>query len=337
LRSESPILIGSQGFRKGLDVKISLYIYRLWFNAYYATVASGPFREGALLRIAFPDGCLGYCDCHPWVQLGDAPLRAQLAAAATRGSTPLLTCSYRFARLDAEARAAGRSLFEGLHIPPSHQLLANNDRIEELVQQGITHFKFKCGSHLDMEMEALKNWVHVAPSALFRLDFNEQIPREVFVALWNKIPDSLKERIDFIEDPYPYDPDLWYRDQEHLKVSFAADRASKEAFMHPGSCHAIVIKPAIEPVPDSIPSEAQLVVTTYLDHPLGQMSAAYVAATLKRQFPSRVGFCGLLSHRCYRSDPFIDALDARGPFLRTPQGLGLGFDSLLKELPWQDL
>src|SRR5690242_8481054 len=72
-------------------------------------------RHGALIRAGD-----GVADVHPWPELGDAPLDEQLALLARGEMTPLTARSLACATLDARARVAGRSLFDGLTIPPSH-------------------------------------------------------------------------------------------------------------------------------------------------------------------------------------------------------------------------
>jgi len=318
-------------------MKISVYQYRLWFKGEYATVSQRPFREGALLRMLFKDGCIGYSDCHPWVELGDLPLQDQLAALSKGRTTPLLACSEKFARVDAEARAKKQSVFDGLEIPKSHLLLSLDDSIGKMVSDGFDTFKVKCGSNSDRELETLRHWNSIVPTGLFRLDFNEKLCRNGFVEFWRKMPGKLQKQIDFIEDPYPYDPTAWTADQEYLQVSFASDRQSQKAVQYPNSCHAIVLKPAVERMPNLLPVSNRFVVTTYLDHPVGQMCAAYASAILKKQYPHLVGTCGLMSHLCYERNEFIDAMRSKDTALLPTEGNGFGFDSLLEALPWQNL
>lgn len=309
-------------------MQIAYHLYQLHYKENYGTVAQGKTRQGALLRITSEDGLIGYCDCHPWFELGDLPLPEQLSLLAQNQRTPLLECSLEFARLDAEARRDQRSLFEGMTIPPSHQLVDLSANIQELSSQGISHFKLKTGTCPEKEISAMESWdgVHL------RLDFNEKLSRQAFLEYWGKIPLKTKQQIDFVEAPYPYDADAWSKDQEMLGVAFAADRSALKAF-----AHYHVHKPAVEKTPELPDKNVQLVVTSYLDHPLGQMCAAYTAGKLKALYPDQVSYCGLLTHKCYQDDPFIRSVYSVGPQLFPSQGTGFGFDELLKELPWQSL
>ncbi|MBA3237800.1 MAG: hypothetical protein H0T62_05535 [Parachlamydiaceae bacterium] len=316
-------------------MKIAYHLYQLIYKANYGTL--GGFREGALLRITFDDGIIGYSDCHPLPELGDLLLKKQLLVLAEQQETPLLECSLRFARLDAEARYEHRSLFEGISIPISHQLIDFSANVEELRAEGITHFKLKVGAVPEIEIPIMKSWVEADNGILLRLDFNARLSRQKFLEYWKKMSLEVKRCIDFVEDPYPYNPVMWCEDQKMLDVAFAADHSAVRALSFPESANYHVHKPAVDKSPKMIDNKAQLVITSYLDHPLGQMCAAYTAAKLKSLYPNQISHCGLLTHKCFHEDPFIKSVHAVGPYLTPPDGTGFGFDTLLKEIQWQNL
>ena len=79
------------------------------------------------------------------------------------------------------------------------------------------------------------------------------------------------------------------------------------------------------------------VVTSYLDHPLGQSAAALAAAELARAWPGRVEPCGLLSQHVYAPNAFSERISGAGPWFRPPGGTGLGFDDLLEGLAWRPI
>jgi O-succinylbenzoate synthase len=319
-------------------LKFAFYNYRLYFKEDYSALSS--IREGALLRVTFNDGLIGHCDCHPWVELGDLPLEKQLEALTNPESTPLtplLQCSLQMARLDAEARQLGCSLFEGLTIPLSHRLLTLKSELKEYLAEGFTHFKLKVGKSPELEIPKISSWLEESSHVRLRLDFNERLTRIQFLKYWDQIPAALRSRIDFVEDPYHFAPQEWSIDQTMLALSFAADHSSAQALQHPEAARVIIHKPAVETTPELANDSIKLVVTSYLDHPLGTMGAAFIAAKLKARYPLQMGYCGLLTHHCYQSDPFIDAVIARGPQLFPPEGTGFGFNTLLREIKWQNL
>lgn len=261
---------------------MTIYVHRYALNT----------RRGALIRV---DG--GFGDIHPWPELGDAPLDEQLALLARGETTPLTRASLHNARVDAEARARGVSLFEGLAIPLSHW--PGNDPpagFDTIKTKGVLPF----------------------PSDVrVRIDFNARLSADEFLRVAETLP---KDRIDFIEDPCPYDEDVWRELRERTGLRLALDRFE-------GVADVLVHKPALQ---TTFPRfDGEIVVTSYMDHPVGQFFAAYVAAT------NRVSArCGLFTHVLYEPDAFIERIRADGARLLAPEGTGIGFDDLLEDLPW---
>ena len=103
-----------------------------------------------------------------------------------------------------------------------------------------------------------------------------------------------------------------------------------------------VIKPAVQDVPDLITNSEVLqskdiCVTSYMDHPVGQMFAAFEASLLQTKLPDQVLVCGLLSQDCYEPNEFSKALNIKDNILEPVEGIGIGFDKLLSGLEWQPL
>jgi o-succinylbenzoate synthase len=283
-------------------VTIRVYRYELIPRARLnARVKDGP-RRGALLNI---DG--GYADVHPWPELGDAPLEAQLALLAHGETTALTAQSLRFAADDAAARRAGRSLFSGLTVPESHWPAAAG-----ATPAGFDYVKVKMpGSELPA-------------TGRLRLDFNATFDAAAFARVALTLP---RERIDFVEDPCPYDPATWLRLREETGLRLALDRE-----IAVDGVDVLVFKPAIQRVEGAQLSGRELVVTSYMDHPVGQLHAAAVAARIAPDI-----ICGLVTHVLYEPDAFSERLGLDGARLVPPGGSGVGFDDLLEALPWTTL
>jgi O-succinylbenzoate synthase len=263
-----------------------------------AIAAEGP-RCGALIRV---DG--GYADIHPWPELGDATLDEQLALLARGETTPLTRASLRFAAIDAAARRDDRSLFDGLTIPPSHWPGPDPPAGFDTVK--------------------LKSIDRIPEHVRLRIDFNATLTPEEFVRIAATLP---RQRIDFIEDPCPYDAVTWTDLRSRTGLRLALDRAGVAGQRN--GADVLVIKPAIEEIP---PTDSELVVTSYMDHPIGQLCAAFAAATA-----GITATCGLVTHVLYEPDPFIDRMQIDGARLIAPGGTGWGFDDLLEGLPWRTL
>jgi len=269
---------------------------RIDVHRYTLRRSNGVTRHGALLRV---DG-EGYADVHPWPELGDAPLDEQLALLARGETTPLTRASLHLAAVDADARRRGVSLFDGVTIPESHW--PGNDP-----PPGFDTVK-------------TKGVLPVPEHVRIRIDFNASLSPEEFVRIAETLP---KERIDFVEDPCPYDAAMWRRLRAQAGLRLALDR-------FPGEADVLVHKPALSVAFPSF--DGEVVVTSYMDHPIGQFGAAWVAAT--HDVSPR---CGLMTHVLYEPDAFIERIEREGARLLPPAGTGIGFDDLLEKLRWMTI
>jgi O-succinylbenzoate synthase len=266
----------------------------MFVHRYSLRMRSGPVREGALLRAGD-----GFADVHPWAELGDAPLEEQLALLARGETTPLTGASLRCAAIDGDARRRGVSLFDGLTIPLSHW--QGNDPPPEF------------------DTVKLKRVMEVPPDVRIRIDFNARLSAEEFLRVAETLP---RERVDFIEDPCPYDEDVWRELRARTGLRLALDRFS-------GNADVLVHKPALQ---TEWPVHNDIVVTSYMDHAIGQCYAAWVAAT--HDVNPRGG---LMTHVLYEPDAFFERVQRDGARLLPPLGTGLGFDDLLERLPWKSI
>lgn len=282
----------------------------LWVHRYelvprrrLSAIARDGVREGALLRV---DG--GFADVHPWPELGDLPLDAQLALLARGEMTRLTRASLRLASADAEARRRGVSLFDGLTIPASHWTGADPPAGFDTVK--------------------LKEAADLPEGVRIRIDFNGRLSPPQYLGIARQLP---RERVDFVEDPCPYDEASWrtLREQGGLPLAYDTPR-DRERTQTEGAFDVLVHKPAVEDVFPAFSGE--VVVTSSMDHALGQFGAAWVAAT--HHAASR---CGLFTHVLYEPDAFFERIRADGARLHPPEGTGVGFDDLLERLSWTRL
>ncbi|NGX42606.1 MAG: o-succinylbenzoate synthase [Chlamydiae bacterium] len=290
-------------------------------------------REGVLLRFQFEDGTTGYADCHPWQELGDQPLKKQLSLLRGGMLTSLTQRSLYFAGLDAGARLEGESLFSGFTIPPSHWLVSD---FNQAIPDGFSFVKAKVGKAPLEEIPQLLSFFERLPENVkVRLDFNCRLSQEEFEKYLNAIRKWI-EKIDFIEDPFPYHSVIWKNMQNTFGVRFACDHQS-ERWVKDAESHSVsVLKPAVQDEQLFI-QERSIVVTSYLDHPVGQVAAAFVAANMFKTSPDQLEPCGLLSHLVYQTNEFSEQLGRQGAVLTLSQGTGFGFDELLVNQDWKDL
>lgn len=298
-------------------------------------------RKGALLKFTFGQGQVGYADCHPWEELGDLPLNEQLRLLTLQQMTPLTLRAKHFAAIDAHARSQKKHLFEGLALPMSHLLIGQLQDLNSIIQgleEGFTHFKIKIGNHLARESELLKevfrHFSSSAPQCRVRLDFNLKIDKATFVGFLKTFESQL-EQIDFYEDPFTYDLDEWNEIEKNYQIQLACDESLETmlAASCPKSPSIAVLKPAVLSEELLKDWHGRTVVTSYLDHPIGQLAAAYCAATL----PLKGEICGLHTHRLYAPTAYSEQLSNYGPSFRVPEGTGFGYDELLSKSQWISL
>lgn len=304
-------------------------------------------RHGALLRVSFRDGSTGYADCHPWHEWGDTPLDLQLELLACGHITPLVSRSLVAARTDAEARKYQRHLFHNLVVPPSHQHFSDfvhrhQFDFDKYLENKQVPIKIKVGVDPKLEIAILNHWSKEIASSecLLRLDFNSRLPEKGFVEFLDSIK-AVRDHIEFYEDPFPFDPQGWQRLREEESIALAADRESFAALEYPLSCDYLVVKPAVQEIYPFLGSQRKnrrLIITSYLDHPIGQLSAAYLAAVTSKRDGTILDVCGLLTHQAYKQCEFSRELKQEGPRLVPHhEGSGWGYDDLLKGLKWRPL
>lgn len=304
----------------------------------YELKGRAPFgdRTGALLRWEWPDGKVGYSDCHPWPELGDAALDQQLSLLKEGTLTTLTTRSHYFAAIDAEAREANTSLFADFSSPSNHWLVCD---LSESIPEGFKRVKVKVGRDPSHELPKLKRLFYKLPDGVkVRLDFNARLDKGGFLQYMESIS-LYHDQIEFIEDPFPYDPSEWSQVQQSFAISLACDFESEKTINEKDSHQIHVIKPAVQDVFPFMNDKARKwVVTSYLDHPLGQLAAAYVAGQLAKEPTNQLLTCGLLSHTVYQTNEFSEQLSVEGDRLIVPKdGTGFGFDDLFYTLEWRPL
>lgn len=291
--------------------------------------------EGALLAIDGGYGCI-----HPWPELGDPGLDALLAMMRDGDRHELADRARCCAALDRAARQEGRSLFAGLKVPVSHATIPqwSGEAVARAVQAGFVVIKLKAGRDVAREAGLLNDFAREYPDIRWRLDFNGRTSVHDVCVFLECLRDSTKEKIDFLEDPCSFDEEHWLALREVGGLRLAMDRG-----VRPGLREAdvLVIKPASADPREFRVSAAEhaqwLVVTSAMDHPVGQCFAAFEAARLSAGAMELVAECGLQTHGLFEADAFTERLGAAGPVFHPPGGTGLGFDDLLEGLPWTPL
>ena len=272
--------------------------------------------EGFLIRVDD-----GYGSVQPWPELGDGSLEEQWQLLRSGGRTPLLERALACAAADGAARRAGRSLLGNVKVPDSHATVSGEADFASLAAEGFKAVKLKGGQDWRVVVERMR--LAAEAGLRLRVDFNGVLTPALFLEFGRAAADLIA-RVDFIEDPVPYDELVWQGLQADSGLPLALDRALGRV----GAGFDVrVWKPAVETQPLLL---EPVVVTSYMDHPVGQVFAAWESAC----FQGRQELAGLLTHRLFEPDAFTERLAASGPQWISPGGSGLGFDDLLSALPW---
>jgi O-succinylbenzoate synthase len=158
------------------------------------------------------------------------------------------------------------------------------------------------------------------------------------------LPPEVRSRIDFIEDPFPYDGAAWCAAQDELGMRLACDKGLKrpeESMLDDCGYEVAVLKPGRRDWRSAlaaIPANARIVMTSAMDHAIGQSFAAWEAAMAWRELGARMDLCGLCTEHLFEKDSFFERLSSCGGKLKVDRdGTGLGFDDVLDELTWEEL
>ncbi len=289
-------------------------------------------HAGVLVRIGDGFGCL-----HPWPELGDRPLEEQLQLLGQGRTTPLLEQTLECCRIDGEFREQGKNAFEGVEIPRSHFTMPQDWGDDEL-SSGFQTVKMKSGTGVGEVMKRASRVLESTPDMRFRLDYNFAFREIEELEIWWELMVGLTEKIDFLEDPLPFSESVWQELKQRLpQFRYALDRSFEETDVP----EVRVIKPALQNrqwACLNVADHQQVVFTSYMDHPLGQVWAAWNAASLVPFFKEQLIDCGLVTHHLFHdADPFVAAMGPVEPVLTPPEGTGFGFDALLENLPWERL
>ncbi len=318
----------------------SIYVYEYALHTGVALNAASLRRvfPGALLRVG-----AGYCCIHPWTEFGDAPIEEQLQLLAQGITTPVTEMALHCAAIDGEAREAGVSLFEGLTIPRSHYSWSfsqnTTQQLEHVLAEGWPALKAKGFANYGETTRFLESCTKLAGDSdlRFRVDFNGCLEYLTFQKFLEFMPLRVYRMLDWIEDPFPYDAPQWERTRSKWGVRLALDKGWRDGTT---GFDRVVIKPARRDwrvVAQRHPNQP-LVLTSAMDHGLGQMFAAYQAALAAQELGDRIDLCGLCTQHLFESDAFFERIQVHGGFM-TPDfsGGGLGFGDVLEKLPWRKL
>lgn len=320
---------------------MSIYIhpYTLYSRGALNAVSQRREFHGVLVMVNEGVGCL-----HPWPEFGDPPVKDQLEILREGGTSKVIERALRMAEVDGAARRAGVSLFQDLEIPPCHYSWDQNQpseaQMRQVLEEGWQAIKTKGWGNVGEVLRWLDSFAAKAGDAPVKLraDFNSCLEAYQFRNFMDWMPARVRERLDFVEDPFPYDPEAWEDAQRRHHVSLALDKALRGA---EGGFEVAVLKPGRREwreMLEGVPPQVRVVMTSAMDHAIGQSFAAYEAALAWGELGGRLDLCGLATDHLFARDAFFERVQGVGGRLHVDrQGTGLGFDDILKKLAWLKL
>ncbi|MBO9667513.1 MAG: hypothetical protein J7501_11960 [Bdellovibrio sp.] len=326
-------------------IKLSFHPYVLKPLTSLNSVSTGASRSGALFKVEWPDGNIGYADLHPWTELGDDSLEKQIEGLRKGKISRMMEQTIWLARKDALLRKAGKTFLTAGEKVRNNFLVSNVDEIipgylDDVKRQGFSTIKLKVGRNLKDEATAI---TRIAAADLkIRLDFNGLGSWQTFEKFMTNLSPNERAWIEYVEDPFPYDKAAWAEAKKLIKIAIDAPYAKVDwDNLQKAPFDIVVIKPAKMDVDQAIERcmkfNLKATVTSYMDHPVGVMHALAIAMECKQNHPSIMLDAGCLTHRCYQMDSFSAEMNTQGPFIAGVKGKGIGFDRLLGALPWQSL
>lgn len=278
------------------------------------------------MRVHFPEwNSVGHADLFPWPELGDATLEELLHSLKSK-PLPQAQAALDWAKHEARAHFDKVSFFPAHDVFSHETINVHSPTMASLV-------KIKVSS---TDPKSVLQMMEGSPATTFRLDFNGLFT-DINLAqkFWEAFSSPLRERIEFVEDPLS--AELMPRAREVFKETLVAvDRSpSAENLAH---VDIRVLKPVYFPPGDLPLFAGDMVVTSNMDHPLGQLQALRATHLLKERGQSLLEG-GLLTQDIYLEHAQQNWVMREGNALRVShaQGFGWGLIRQLNALAWENL
>jgi len=325
-------------------IQFSYHRYILYPQSSLSAVANDQPREGMLLRMQWPDQKIGFADLFPWPEFGDDPVDHHIEKLKQGHISGLLEQAIWLGRKDAILRSQNKNALTDSAKIKNHYLIndftkMNDSLLSQIRSSGFSTIKVKMGRGWKEEIEWINKTLRDFPFTC-RLDYNSKGEPAIFERMFSFLAPGLKQRIEFVEDPFPWDLDVWTDaakiaplalDQEYKNVNW-------EQIQGEPPFRVLVLKPARQDVEEVTQRASQkalkIVVTSSMDHPVGVAHAVRVAAELKKKYVTQVLECGCLTIKSYKPNEFSSSMIIQGPYITQIPGTGIGFDQIFQNLSW---
>jgi hypothetical protein len=309
-----------------MEIKYSPYklLKKTKLNATDASIDAAPFREGALIKVVEGNNW-GVADLCPWPSLGDLSWKEEMKEEGN-----LFQRAVSLAKDDLKARKESRSLLHNKFIP-------NNYVVTDYKSFNFADPKY-VGKTLkikgDRSVDQLAKVINEIPAGIkIRLDFNNILDAAKFDKFLVLAAGSLS-KIEYIEDPIPYDFDLWFpwNQSVPLAIDFQVKTADKSAY------EFRITKPTRQrffKLFGIFSSSQKMTITSAIEHPVGLGHALRIAQEVAQSES------GLLTLDLYEKTAFHKYFTQKENELNFSElalnDVGIGMTEELNKLVWQEL
>lgn len=328
-------------------LKIEQSPYNLMPLAIAGGMSKIEVRSGAILKVTWPNGNSGYSDIMPRKELGDQDLQVHFENFKKGHLSDLMEQAIFLAKNDSAFRSLKKNAFDGTKKVKNNYFISNilgldSTSLDGIKSQNFSSLLIDLGRDLEAESVAVRRLLRQSNLSV-RLDFNAKADWSSFERFMTNIEPGLRARIEFIEDPIPYDPDSWKEAARLGPLGIESQLKfvdwSKPTKIPP--IKVISIRPSRIDIEEAIHNaqsiNAKMLITSSLEHPVSVAHATLVASDLMTRFPNQV-----LDHDCLYQNFFAPhllsgSLMTMGPYIVTSKGTGIGFDRNFAALKWSAL
>ncbi len=281
-------------------------------------------RKGVLLKFETVGGLIRYSLYQPIESLGDVPLDVFVENLKKKSEVVDLDILNKVKKVSISLEDVSRYKNQKVGVYYSSPSVASF--LEEA--QDIEKMNFKTVKIKVSKISEIENSLSLLSELPFDyiFDFNTKASPSEFASMTKETQSFFKTRVLYVEDPY----------KEKLKFSYA--KLASDFNDYEGFEDVVVLKPTGFNHDMKNSNGKDVVVTTYLDHPLGQIIAALWAVKYKEESECPQGQnlgklrneCGLYSHTYYKPHKYSE-LFKREPFIHLS-----ALDGFLKLLDQED-
>lgn len=273
-------------------------------------------QHGSLLKLVDIAGQWGVSDICPWPHLGDLQLDLEILKQG-----PLYQRAYDLALMDFKARKDQKKLISNKPVKINVLVTDFNNIPDPAVV-----LKIKA----DHRTDALLDYLGKMNDQQIRLDFNSSLSFEKF----EKLILSLPKRIEYVEDPTPWDNNLWQ--QWNQKIPLAVDFATDSPFEFVTAWTYLIIKPSRQDADTLIQKclalNKKFTLTSAMDHPVGFAHGLRYA----QEYSDNVS--GFSTLDLYEKTDFHSYFETASTtiMMKPSDDFGIGMTAALKNLNWTE-